>query len=83
MGRAPDAVPNHLFGENPFVKEFGQTYHLPAAAYLGGRETSEPDFVARLATLTDADALVKMRPSNGPAVTSRAVDPTPRSKRRR
>jgi hypothetical protein len=78
LGRAPDAVPNHLFGENPFVKEFGQTYHLPAAAYLGGRETSEPDFVARMATLTEADALVKMRPSSGTAVMSRAVDPTPR-----
>jgi len=77
LGRAPDAVPNHLFGENPFVKEFGQTYRVPAAAHLGGRETSEPDFIGRMATLTDADALAKMRPSTG-TVTSRAVDPTPR-----
>jgi cyclase len=78
LGRAPDAVPNHLFGENPFVREFGATYKVPLAAYLGGRETSEPDFLARMAALTDANALARMRPSSGAAVTSRALDPTPR-----
>ena len=31
-----------------------------------------------ISTLTDANALVKMRPSSGAPVTSRAVDPTPR-----
>jgi hypothetical protein len=78
LGRAPDDVPNYLFGENPFVKEFGEKYRVPAAAYLGGPETSQPDFAARISTLTDANALVKMRPSSGAPVTSRAVDPTPR-----
>jgi glyoxylase-like metal-dependent hydrolase (beta-lactamase superfamily II) len=78
LGRAPDDVPNYLFGENPFVKEFGDKYRVPAAAYLGGPETSQPDFATRISTLTDADGLVKMRPSGGAPVTSRAVDPTPR-----
>ena len=36
----PTDVPNYLFGENPFVKEFGDKYRVPAAAYLGGPETS-------------------------------------------
>ena len=78
LGRAPDDVPNYLFGENPFVKEFGDKYRVPAAAYLGGPETSQPEFAARISTLTEANGLVKLRPANGAPMTSRAVDPTPR-----
>jgi cyclase len=77
LGRAPDNVPNYLFGENPFVNEFGERYRLPAAAYLGGPETAYPEFVARLAGLNPADAASKVRPTSGPPATSRAVVPEP------
>jgi glyoxylase-like metal-dependent hydrolase (beta-lactamase superfamily II) len=77
LGRAPDNVPNYLFGENPFVNEFGGKYRLPAAAYLGGPETAYPEFAARVAGLTPADAASRMRPAAGPPATSRAVDPEP------
>ena len=77
-GRAPDSVPNYGFGENPFVKEQGDRYHIPAAAYLGGPETAYPEFLSRIPTLTDADGLAKLRPSSSTERQSRAADPTPR-----
>ncbi|HXD73643.1 MAG TPA: MBL fold metallo-hydrolase [Vicinamibacterales bacterium] len=77
LGRAPDQVPNYRFGANPFVKEFGDKYRLPAAAYLGGAETAYPELAGRIPTLTEADARAKLLPSAG-EVTSRAVDPEPR-----
>jgi cyclase len=77
LGRAPDDVPNYLFGENPFVKEFGNRYRVPVAAYLGGPETAYPEFMKRMQSLTDADATARMRPVSGPAAASRAVDPEP------
>jgi len=77
LGRAPDNVPNYLFGENPFVGEFGDRYRIPAAAYLGGPETSYPEFAARVSSLTAADGTAKLRPAAGAPVTSRAVNPEP------
>jgi len=69
-GRAPDSVPNYGFGENPFVKEHGDRYHIPAAAYLGGPETAYPEYIRRIPSLTDADGLVIPRMSAVPAVTA-------------
>jgi cyclase len=77
LGRAPDNVPNYAFGENPFVKEFGEKYRIPAAAYLGGPETGYPEFSSRLAALTDADGAAKQRPTAGASATTRAADPEP------
>jgi hypothetical protein len=78
LGRAPDDVPNYLFGENPFVKEFGEKYNVPLVAYLGGAETMYPDFASRLKTVTDADALSRTKPAPSSRPTSVAVDPEPR-----
>jgi cyclase len=77
LGRAPDDVPNYLFGENPFVREFGDKYKIPLAAYLGGAETAYPEFMKQLATLTEADGLARTRPAAGARPTSRAADPEP------
>ena len=77
LGRAPEDVPNYLFGENPFVREFGDKYKVPLAAYLGGAETTYPEFMKRVATLTEPDGLAKTRPAAGARATSRAVDPEP------
>jgi glyoxylase-like metal-dependent hydrolase (beta-lactamase superfamily II) len=78
LGRAPDDVPNYGFGSNPFVKEFGDKYKIPVAAYLGGPETMYPDYASRMGRIADADGAAKMRPASGAAPTSRAVDPEPR-----
>ena len=77
LGRAADVVPNYLFGEHPFLKEYEKKYKVPLAASLGGVETGYPEFVARLASLTDADAAAKQRPAAAARVTSRALDPDP------
>jgi hypothetical protein len=77
LGRAPDNVPNYLFGENPFINEFGEKYRLPVAAYLGGPETAYPEFASRLASLTPADGASRLRPVAGASATSRAADPEP------
>src|SRR6478672_1166058 len=78
LGRAPDSVPNYLFGENPFVREFGEKYKVPLVAYLGGAETMYPDFASRLKTVTDADALSRTKPAPSSRTTRLAVDPEPR-----
>ena len=36
VGRAPDGVPNYLFGKQPFAKEFAKKYKLPLIAGMGG-----------------------------------------------
>jgi cyclase len=78
LGRAPDDVPNYAFGENPFVKEFGDKVRIPLSAHLGGPESTLPEFATRIASFTAADGLAKMRPAAGAPATSRAVDPEPR-----
>src|SRR5579862_9139334 len=78
VGRAPDSVPNYLFGKQPFAKEFAQRYKLPLIAGMGGPESMYPEFAAKLKTPTDAEALALLQPAPGrPSETSRAVDPEP------
>jgi glyoxylase-like metal-dependent hydrolase (beta-lactamase superfamily II) len=42
--RAEGAVPHHLPGENKFLNEFPDKYHLPAVATRGGAETMYPEY---------------------------------------
>ena len=77
-GRAPDQVPNYLFGKHPFLEEHANKYKLPALAALGGPETLYADFEAKMKTATVAEARAKTLPAAGPSLTSRAVDPDPK-----
>jgi cyclase len=43
-GRPRGAVPNYLPGQNPFITEYANKYHLPLIAALGGPETMYPEF---------------------------------------
>ena len=77
LGRAPDVVPNFLFGRQPFVREFSQKYNLPLAASLMGPPSMYPEFAAQVRTTTSAESLLS--PAAGrPSETSRASDPEPR-----
>ena len=74
----PDKVPNYLFGQQPFAKEFAERYKLPLISGVGGSESIYPEFMAKLKTATDAEALSRFRPVPGrPSETSRALDPEP------
>ncbi len=37
-------VPHYLPGENPFVEEFAEIYHLPQSGVNGGAESVDPEF---------------------------------------
>jgi cyclase len=80
LGRANDQVPSYLFGQNPYLREFSDKYHIPLLAALGGAETSYPEYLAKLKDPagTDAAAKAALLPSNSPPHSSRAVDPDPR-----
>lgn len=77
LGRRPDQVPNYLYGQNPFVREHADRFHIPLLATLGGAETMYPENLAKFKAATDAEALARTRPSSGPLETSRAIDPDP------
>jgi hypothetical protein len=46
--RPRGAVPSYMPGENPFLTEFADRYHLPHDAVLGGAETMYPDYRMKL-----------------------------------
>ena len=78
-GRAPDVVPNYLFGKQPFSKEFSERYKLPFGASLAGAESIYPEFAAKAKAEPESQAVAKLEPTpNRPSETSRAVDPEPR-----
>ena len=78
LGRAPDVVPNYLFGKQPFAREYSERYKLPLVASLSGAESIYPEFGARVKSATDADGLAKLKPEpNRPSETSHAIDPEP------
>ncbi len=78
-GRAPDAVPNYLFGKQPFAKEYSEKYKIPLIASLDGAESIYPGFAAKAKNATEAEGLAKLAPApNRPAETSKAPNPEPR-----
>ena len=78
LGRKGDFVPNYLFGQNPFYKEYAQKNKVPVVAALGGRETMYPEFLNAVKDLpaTDDALKAKLLPS-GPQLSSRVPDPNP------
>jgi len=81
IGRRDDQVPNYLFGQNPYLREFSEKRHVPLLAALGGAETMYPEFLTKLkntnAAAEETAVRTELLPSNGPEHSSRAVDPDP------
>ncbi len=78
LDRPDDDVPNYLFGEQPFVREFSARYQLPFAASLLGAATMYPDLGERARAMTDADANALLSPAPGRvSETARVVDEAP------
>jgi cyclase len=61
--RPEGSVPHHLPGQNKFLNEFPEKYHLPAAATRGGAETMYPEY--RMA-MRGAAASVAPEPATQP-----------------
>jgi cyclase len=78
VGRPDDVVPSHLFGQNPFLREYAELRKVPLLGALGGPETTRPEYMATLAAATEADALPRLRPAAGPSRASVSPDPDPR-----
>jgi glyoxylase-like metal-dependent hydrolase (beta-lactamase superfamily II) len=77
-GRAPDVVPNYLFGKQPFAKEYSEKYKIPLIATFEGAESMYPGFAAKAEKATQAQALAMLSPlPNKTPETSRAIDPDP------
>jgi cyclase len=77
LDKTEDRVPAYPLGENPFLREYSEKEHVPLLGALGGPETTRPEFVAKLKTATDADALASTRPSKSLGQVSQAKDPNP------
>ena len=81
IGRPVDQVPSYPFGKNPDVREYADKVKLPMLGALGGKESTYPEFTAKLKDAASAESVVlkELLPStNEPRHASRAVDPTPR-----
>jgi hypothetical protein len=46
--RAPGEVPHYLPGENPYLREFAETFNLPLEAARGGAATTYPEYGKKL-----------------------------------
>jgi glyoxylase-like metal-dependent hydrolase (beta-lactamase superfamily II) len=75
FGRASDDVPNYLFGQNPFVREYRAKHKLAGAGHLGGAASIRPEIVSALAVAKDDPSLE--RPARGPQATSKAAPVEP------
>jgi len=79
LGRAPDVVPNYLFGKQPYVREYSERHKLPLAASMSGAPAMYPEFAETAKALTDAAGAALLQPAPGRShETSKAVDPEPR-----
>jgi len=78
LGRKNDYVASHLFGQNPYVREYADKNKVPLLGAMGGAETMYPEFLTKVrdAAASETAAKAKMLPA-GPAQASRAPDPTP------
>jgi len=57
--RPRGTVPSYMPGENPFVTEFADRFHLPHAAVLGGAETMYPEYQSKMAAAAKLAAVAK------------------------
>jgi cyclase len=79
VSRSEEKIPNHLFGKNPFLREYTDKHHYPLLGTLGGGQTIHPEFAAKLKNpaASEAEAMTEIVPSRGPQQASRALNPDP------
>ncbi len=79
VNRPRGAVPNYLPGQNPFVHEYADKYHLSVAAALGGAETMYPEYRFKMHEASSPADAAKSGAWTAPAQehVSRAQNPIP------
>jgi glyoxylase-like metal-dependent hydrolase (beta-lactamase superfamily II) len=60
--RPKNAVPHHLFGDNPFLHEFPQRWKIPEEATRGGPDTMYPEYRANMKLSSHAANSVPVAP---------------------
>ncbi len=58
LSRAETKVPNYLWGQHPYLREYADKYKVPMLGTLGGAETTQPEFMAKLKDAAAANAAV-------------------------
>lgn len=53
--REPGAVPHHLPGANPYLREFAEWYRLPLESTRGGAETLYPEYRLKMTPIPPLD----------------------------
>ena len=78
LGRPDDVIPSNLFGQYPYLREYRPVAQSAAARRARRTGDHAPEYLATLATATEADALPRLRPAAGPSRASVVPDPDPR-----
>ena len=79
LGRTEDQVESYFWGRHPFVREFADKNKIPLLGTLGGPVTMYAELFDKTHDEESAEtaALAELKPSAGPAQSSRVPDPTP------
>src|SRR5439155_24100644 len=56
IDRPSGVVPSYLPGKNPFLSEFGEKYHLPIEATMGGAASMYPELARKIIAAANAGA---------------------------
>ncbi len=75
--RPRGTVPNHLPGDNKFLAEFANRFHVPFAATRGGAETTYPEYEKTMKTQGGTPDIAKIvaETDAGPATEQNAIRP--------
>jgi cyclase len=65
IDRPRNEVPHFLDGTNPSLTEYAEKYGIPLAAARGGAETTYPEYMATLRTLSGGGATAAGQPGEG------------------
>lgn len=75
--RAKGEVPHYLPGTNPYLNIVTESYGVPPIATRGGAETSYPDFIRKMRTDPNANALRVVQPYRSSGRSQRAAAARP------
>src|SRR5689334_16877177 len=63
IDRPTGVVPSYLPGKNPFLAEFGEKYHLPVEATIGGAASMYPELARKIIAAANAGAKPAAKPA--------------------